>query len=179
MLKKLLFVFVIIGGILSCSDRGKSCDSENLMLLDLAPVNTTLKVPRFLVIDSVSESDSTIIFERKVRTLDSTLVIIAGVTTFENNPEAIPDVDSRMRIQRQRLEAGKDSIEVISEAFRNIGSDKGGHLKYLDKKRGRYDGRIFFNRGSMFVDIWLFERYNGSEDHHSAIDCVIDNMEIK
>jgi hypothetical protein len=78
------------------------------------------------------------------------------------------------------VESGQDSIYMIIEAFKTIKTIKVGYLKYLDKTRGRYEGRIFFYRDKKFVDIWLFEKFiEESQNKGSVIDCIFEKMEIQ
>ncbi len=163
-----------------CNTKKQTCDSVNYKELNLKPVNTVLKLPNYIVTDTVKYGDVDNIFEYKVKSIDSSFVAYAGVKSYDLKPDAMPDIIHRMTSQKEQVESGQSTMLLLIETFKNIDGVKVGYLKYLDQKRSRYEGRIFFYKGKKFVDIWLFEKYNSEKDNsNSTIDCVLGNINIK
>jgi hypothetical protein len=176
---RLIVVIAIAMSMFTCNTKRQACDTTNFKELSLYPVNTVLKLPAYIIDDTIRYGDLSNIFEYKVKSTDSSIIVYAGVKSYEQNPDAMPDINHRMGSQKEQVESGQDSMRLIVETFETIGTTKVGYLKYLDKKRKRYEGRIFFYRGNKFVDIWLFEGYtNEAKNKQSVIDCVLENIEI-
>lgn len=172
---------ILLGaGMFSCKENEQYCDITSYKELSLEPVKTVLKIPNYVITDTISYGDISNFFERDIQSVDSTFSLMASITTYAKDPEAMPDAVHRMASQKEHIESTYDSMRLITQTFRNIDSIKIGYLKYIDEKRKLYEGRIFFNKGVMYTDIWLYEKYDEeSNDRHSIIDCVFENIQVK
>lgn len=165
---------------MSCTPKSQHCNVTDFKELNLEPVNTVLKVPSYVITDTVSYGDIGNFFQRDIQSVDSSFILFAGVKSYEKDPEAMPDIDHRMGSQKEQVETGQDSMQLLTQTFKTINTTKVGYLKYFDEKRKRYESRIFFNRGRKFVDVWVFEKYTGNEvNKHTVIDCVFENIRIQ
>lgn len=170
----------VVGAIflISCSSRKQNCDIMSLKELTLYPVNAVLKLPPYKVVDT-SIFDTQTILNYNIKTVDSSLNLIAFVYSYENEPAASFSLNDRMSFQKHEVVYGQDSIKPLIETFPQVGNTKVGYLKYLDEKRKRYEGRIFFFKDKKLVVLWLFEKYqNQSQDNFSLIDCILENIEL-
>lgn len=165
---------------LSCDTNNGKCGSSKIEELVLPKVNTILKLPAYVVIDTVRYGDSDNIFHSEVMSLDSSLLLLAGIKSYAKNQEAMPDIVLKMAMQKTQIESGQDSMKLLVEKYKNIDTTKVGYLKYLDVKRNRYEGRIFFYQDLMFVDIWIFENCADCRVYmNSEIDCIFENIEVE
>lgn len=174
----ILIVMAIV--VFSCKENKKPCDATNFKNLKLVPVNASLMLPEYIITDTVRCCDASQVFSRDLHSIDSSLITLVGIKSYEKNQEAMPKIDSGIVYLRKFIEMGQDSMRLLTQTIKTIGSTKIGYLKYIDERRKRYAGRIFFNRGFMFVDISLFEKYIKNEaDKHTLIDCILENIIIK
>jgi hypothetical protein len=177
---KILHLLILALIAFSCASKSNVCDVREFNSLDLYSANASIRLPAYKVTDTIAYGDLSNIFERKVKSFDSSLIVFAGVKSYEKNLDAMPDIDSRMKSQKEQIEGGQDSIRVLINTFKMIDTVKVGYLKNFDEKRMRYEGRFFFNRGSKFVDIWLYEKFvKTGDDKKSIIDCIFESIEIR
>ena len=173
---------IIIVLLTSCGVRQQVCDTKGFKELDLQKANVALKLPEFIITDTVRWGDETRLLDYKLRTLDSSLIVFAGVTTFGDDPYASFDIKERMESEKEQIQSGQDSMTLITQTFKIVDSIKIGYVKYLDRRydKRRYESRIFFYKEKLFVDIWLIERYISNEkEKHSLTDCILENIKFK
>src|SRR5256885_12668976 len=105
MIKDKLSTLFILVMLISCKINKPSCEVRNFKDLSLTAVNTTIKIPVFITIDSMRYGDRSNIFEREVKSLDSSFVVFAGIESYEKKPEAMPDINDRMISQKEEVES--------------------------------------------------------------------------
>lgn len=181
MIKDKSFILIIVILALACKDQKSPCDAAGFKDLQISAVRASLKVPEYIVTDTMRCCDASQIFNRELRSVDSSVVIIAGVKSFEKDSGAmITNMDTSMVFEKEYIESGEDSMHLITQVIKTIGNVKVGYLKYLDAKRKRYEGKIFFIREKRVADISLYEKYISKEkDKQSIIDCVFENMKLE
>lgn len=172
-------LFVIIAICLSCNTGGEKCDRNNLKELKIAAANTILRLPPFVIKDTIKYGGPQIIFRYNVLTIDSSLTLYASVKNYEKDPVAVFDIDGLISDTKESLVRETPDLQLVSESFKKMDNIKIGYFKFLNLKRNRYDGGIFFYRGKRLVQIWIYERVKSeNEVGRSLTDCVFENLQI-
>jgi hypothetical protein len=161
-----------------CNANRENCNLKGYMEIKLRPVNVSLKLPAYRIVDSLRFGKETVL-SYNIKSIDSTVDAIALVSS-DYDEEAVTDtnLNQRMYFQKKTVEFGRQA-QKLEEKIVDIDTIKVGFLKYLINLKGKtfYEGRIFFYRGGNLVQIWLFEEHV-SEQHnlHSAIDCIVQSI---
>jgi hypothetical protein len=162
----------------SCKLNDRECATQNFQKLGLHAANSTMLLPPFKILDSI-RYDPEVILNYSIKTLDTSLSVVAFVYSDAKGLFTKPINDLR-DAQKQEVEYGRDSIRLLEEKVKTIGSIKVGYLKYHDFLKKRNEGRFFYFNQNKMVIIWLFEPYaNEKLDNSSLIECVFENLDIK
>jgi hypothetical protein len=165
--------------LLSCGIKKAECQIRDFKEVNLWPVNASLKLPPFRIVDSMSFDKKTIL-SYNIKSLDSLIDVVAFVESHEEYLPADLDIDQQMLFQKKEVEYGRKA-QKLKEEFVNIGIVKVGYLKYfIDQKDKKfYEGRLLFYRGKKLVIIWLFEKYaNDEQNTHSIIDSIAGSLQL-
>jgi hypothetical protein len=175
-----IIISLILIQVISCNENKEICDTTRFKELKMYPIQFTLKVPEYKVTDSTRFGGKENIYDIKIRTLDSNLIIFASLTNYTTYVDESFNINYRMDFERQEIEHIDSSKKLIKEAFKTIDTIKVGYLKYLDSKKKRFESRIFFYKDKKLADIWLFENnVTESKENFSVIDCILENLTNK
>jgi len=178
MIKAITFIMLSIA-LLSCNLKKRGCSSAYFENIDLWPVNVTLKVPSYKIVDSTRFGSENILNYRASST-DSTLKMYFTITSYKDIRPIGIDITHEMSSQKHTSELGWQTTKLI-ELFKIVDTTKIGCLKYLKEKDGKkiYEGKMFFFRGKQLVEVWLLEKYlNEEQKGNSVIDCIFESVKL-
>jgi hypothetical protein len=178
-MKYLSLNIILLTLLLSCHSKNNNCDTRQFSELNLYPVSSILHIPPYVIIDTVKYGHLTNLFDYEIRTKDSNLTVFAIIESYAENMESIMGIDKMIIVQKEKIEAGQKLMKQIIETTKFINTIKVGYLRYLDGERNRYESRIFFFRGTSYVEVMLLEKnLSSSIKHQTLSDCIFDNLEI-
>jgi hypothetical protein len=174
----LIKFFVVFLFISSCSVNSRVCNMDSFDELYLHPVNCRLKLPKFLILDSV-RYDNDLLLSYVIQSEDSLLNMNCFVKRYYSPSK--PDIRILNSFQKQEVEFNRKS-KLLNEYIKDVNGFQVGFLKYLietpDKKF--MESRIFFYKQQKVVTLWLFEKYNGNTvpDKGTLIDCIFNSISL-
>lgn len=175
---KKIYIYILTAlAFAGCNFNRENCNLENYQQIKLWPVNVSLKLPAYRIVDSLKLGQETIL-SYNIKSIDGTLDATALVSSGEEERPTDLSLNQQMVFQKKEIEFGRHA-QKLEEQIINIGTTKVGILKYLIELNGKrfYEGRIFFYRGKNLVQIWLFENHVSEQGNiHSVIDCVTQSI---
>ena len=164
---------------ITCNSQKSNCEQSNSEELKLWPINASFKLPPYLITDSTKFGKETIL-NYNIKSIDSSLNVIASIKNYENPPPAQFDLKQHMLFAKQEIQFNR-KVDKLTETFKDIDTLRAGYLKYMveQKDKKSYEGRIFFYKDKKLVELWLFENYNEDKDkEHLIMDCVLQSIKF-
>lgn len=160
----------------------QECGLNFTKVFTVSPVNLTLKLPEYIITDTISWGDIENVYGRNLSSKDTMWNLNISITDYDRlTPSTMPSFEHRLKVANDEvLELPSDSMVLYPIKSKKVGTVQIGMAGSFNKVNHMRVTYIFLNRGMLYTRIYIFEPHAKFTDGYSAfVDCVYENISVK